>query len=1238
VAPAAVFVSPPATALSPPRVLFMHIRKLELHGFKSFPDRTTFHFGAGISGVVGPNGCGKSNIVDAIKWCLGEQSAKSLRGQAMADIIFAGSTDRKPTNSSEVSVHFAAGDEPFPGEWSQHTELAITRRLFRDGNSVYLINNQKVRLRDIQDLFLDSGVANRLYSFIEQGRIGEIVNAKPEQRRSLIEEAAGISRYKARRTEAEGKLGTTLENSERVGDAVARLGKRMRSLERQVVKAMRYRRLRSYVRQGELHLGLCRYAGLVGDRRALSGKLRAAEAAEAEITLDVQRRETSLKEVRASANALEAQAAVIRDEGAEVEASRREREQARKYHEREHGELVERIGVLGVRGEESARSRDAAAGRLAEAEKERDDVQSRVTAIEAELDEARADVRSAEGTVRERRRRIDQAKAAVLDRAKALARARAEIDAGRLRVGDLDARSNRLEQQRDASEAELNALATAIQVAEAAVSSAETRHEEAAGSLARAQSRRDEIRQTDQAARAAVRTTRSALFDAERAVTRLTTRVESLAAVVEGDEGADGAIKAALAVDGVLGRLGGVLSAPESLDAPLSTALRELLDAVVVRDASTAVAVSEATNGRVDVVVGREGELSGPLAGVGGAPIAVGALASLLEGCQAAASIPDALALWEQSGTPVLVTGDVPAFVDPRGVLRLGPPGGGGAVLLARRRDLIAAREKMAAVEQSCELARGAHEASVAAAQQAEAGLEAAREAAAMAHQTERDAAQSLRDAERELSDGRRRLGAAQGLGARLTQERAEIAQSRVDLGERATSLASQIVRDEAEQDRVEKVLQTEQVALMDEGRALGQVRDGLATRAADAAGLRERLVGLDRTRAEVRSAHQAAASLAESCLAESEAARVRIEELTTLDGQLALELDSLRRKELELSEALAAAREKVQSRRATLGTAEEELSQARASREAATTRRNDLDRAAQQVKQDLSRIREDVQERYKLSIVALLDRVDRMGHVVLAADPGARREDLPEAALPTDRDREITQDVRVTLAMLEDPVVRTHWEAELEEARQALTAVGEVNLVALTEYEEVGVEHAELDQQREDLEASVHTIRQTIARLNRISRERFRDTFERVNEWFEEIYPKLVGGGQARLQLTNEEDMLETGVDIFVEPPGKRLQNLSLLSGGETAMVAIALIFSLFRVKPSPFCLLDEVDAPLDESNGARFNMMLRDMAELSQFILVTHNKKTMECADTLYGVTMPTPGVSRLVSVRLE
>jgi chromosome segregation protein len=309
----------------------MHIRKLELQGFKSFPNRTSFHFGRGVSGVVGPNGCGKSNVVDAVKWCLGEQSAKSLRGRSMDDIIFAGSESRKAMGVAEVSLTFEAGNEPFAGEFARCEEIQITRRLFRDGNSEYLINQNRCRLKDIQDIFRDTGASNRLYSFIEQGRIGEIVKAKPEQRRSLIEEAAGISRYKAKKREAEQRLEGTNRNLERATDLVEDLASRLRSLKRQVTKATRYRQLRTEVRQGEIFLGVARYSGLSGDRKALSESLRAVSTVEQTKRRELERQDQEIGSKRDAVEVLESIVGGLRDELSELEATRREQESARLY-------------------------------------------------------------------------------------------------------------------------------------------------------------------------------------------------------------------------------------------------------------------------------------------------------------------------------------------------------------------------------------------------------------------------------------------------------------------------------------------------------------------------------------------------------------------------------------------------------------------------------------------------------------------------------------------------------------------------------------------------------------------------------------------------------------------------------------------------------------------------------------------------------------------------------------------
>jgi chromosome segregation protein len=417
----------------------------------------------------------------------------------------------------------------------------------------------------------------------------------------------------------------------------------------------------------------------------------------------------------------------------------------------------------------------------------------------------------------------------------------------------------------------------------------------------------------------------------------------------------------------------------------------------------------------------------------------------------------------------------------------------------------------------------------------------------------------------------------------------------------------------------------------MEAREAAQQLRAEVAT---EAATMRARSEGVGRTLAEVQGAADRATAQVQRSGQEIDTARGRVHALVGEDADLAKELDSIAGTQAELRARFETEQGQLKAEREQLRAREEKLRGLRESCITAGENRGAIERTLVEIRSEIGRIREQLDERHALNVAALLDRVERVGHVVLEADAQAKANVVEhgEAQLA------LLEDLRIVRSMLEDEEIVATWLGHLEESRKVLAAIGEVNLVAVEEYQELRERHQVMGAQQDDLETSMRVIRNTIAQLNKTCRERFRDTFDRVNGYFEESYPRLVGGGRAELVLTDEEDLLTTGVEIVVQPPGKKLQVLSLLSGGEMAMVAIALIFSLFRVKPSPFCLLDEVDAPLDEGNGARFNNMLREMSKRSQFIIITHNKKTMECADTLYGVTMPTSGVSRLVSVHLD
>jgi chromosome segregation protein len=439
-----------------------------------------------------------------------------------------------------------------------------------------------------------------------------------------------------------------------------------------------------------------------------------------------------------------------------------------------------------------------------------------------------------------------------------------------------------------------------------------------------------------------------------------------------------------------------------------------------------------------------------------------------------------------------------------------------------------------------------------------------------------------------------------------------------------------------------EERLNVDQSALVEEEATAKDLRQRAVVVKTELAGVEQRLQGLARIVNAAKQTEDSAARQVMTCEKDIAQAKERISDLASDERRLVDNLAEITESQGTLRIKIDALKTQISEARETLRAAEEAVRGLRDERESATAERMELERSLDQIKVEIAQIRAQLDERYQISVTGLLDRLERNGQVMVEVPTEARgvvveTEDAPDEVSESERDDEL-EDLCIKPSMLENVTLIGQWVERLSEAKRRLDRLGEVNLVAVQEYAEVKSRHDTLDAQRADLEESVRGIRNTIAQLNRTCRERFRETFDRVNVLFQDGYPKLVGGGRARLVLTDDEDMLETGVDIEVQPPGKRLQNLSLLSGGEMAMTAIALIFALFQVKPSPFCLLDEVDAPLDEANGARFNNLLREMAKLSQFIVITHNKKTMECVDTLYGVTMPNAGVSQLVSVKLD
>lgn len=1221
----------------------MHIRKLELQGFKSFPNRTSFHFGRGVSGVVGPNGCGKSNVVDAVKWCLGEQSAKSLRGRAMDDIIFAGSESRKAMGVAEVSLTFEAGDEPFAGEFARCEEIQITRRLFRDGNSEYLINQNRCRLRDIQDIFRDTGASNRMYSFIEQGRIGEIVKAKPEQRRSLIEEAAGISRYKAKRREAEQRLDGTNRNLERATDLVEDLASRLRSLKRQVTKATRYRQLRTEVRQGEIFLGVARYSGLSADRKAISERLRAVSNSEQAKRRELERQDQEIGSKRESVELLENVVGGLRDELGELEATRREQESARLYQGRESQQLHERIERLTRAVEQAEAEHASSAERKAEAEAQHAEVAGSAEAVRAAVVAANAADRMAEDAVRLRRKSIDGTKAEVLNHIRSLASDRASKEASRLRRQDLEGRISdldfRMTVARDAIGDHTEELASARALTlttQAALDATQSVAEVASQEL-------ESARAALGIARVQRREAETGLVAAERTLGQARMRFDTIQGLQEAHQGVEEHAKKALSVDGVLGTLADHLDVDASQERLVATALGGELEFVLVPDAATAVKVANRTEGRVSMLlVGDASGSVGALDAIAGDDVGRGALGRVLGGAVEVASLDEALRRFQSDGGAYIVPGNadaLPCVVTPWGEIRIGPAKTNATAVLQRRRELTELQAalpnleaELASANRAVEAATSAQETAAGAQETAQAKLNSARQAVGEAQVAHRAAAAEKSRLEKGNAQREQQLEG-------LQSEHSAVNEMMARLSSQVEGLAVSIDEAQAAQIDGEQRLHADQQALAEEEITAKDARQKAVVSQTELSGIEQRLRGLQAIVGAATSSEASAARQVKATRSDIEAARSRIGTLASDDQRLVGTLAEITEQQSELRGKIEQGKVQIAEARDLLRKSEDSVRGLRDAREAATAERMELERTLDQVKVEIAQIRSQLDERYAVSVTGLLDRLDRNGQLIVEVPeearlvPVANEDEEPGAAAESD-----LEDLCIKPSMLENIKVIEEWVQRLTDAKRKLERLGEVNLVAVQEYAEVKERFDTLEAQRQDLEESVRAIRNTIGQLNRTCRERFRETFDRVNALFQEGYPNLVGGGRARLVLTDEDDMLETGVDIEVQPPGKRLQNLALLSGGEMAMTAIALIFALFQVKPSPFCLLDEVDAPLDEANGARFNNLLREMARLSQFIVITHNKKTMECVDTLYGVTMPSAGVSQLVSVKLD
>jgi chromosome segregation protein len=1201
----------------------LRIKSLQIHGFKSFVDKTVFGFQPGITAVVGPNGCGKSNVVDAMRWCMGEQSPRRLRGKGMEDVIFAGSEVRPAVSMAEVVLTFDNSGGTAPPAFAAWSEIQVARRLYRSGESEYLLNKVPCRLRDVQDFFRDTGIGTKGYTIVEQGQIASIVSAKPDDRRTLIEEAAGIGKYKARRQEAERKLEATEQNLVRVSDVLAEIRRQINTIERQARKAARYKRLREAQRLLELLQAGDDRRDLVAEGEASRRRVGERRAEVTALEMRVAERDVALEERRLALA---------------------ERERALHQGDEALFQLRGQIKDLESRIAWETREREALADAAAERGEERARLAQRLHDDEARLAAARAELQGLESAL--------AAQAAVLAEAEAAARAAAETqrsleverDAGSAALVDLLTRIARgedriaaLEDRREEMHRRLRGADEVLEVqqSEAARAAGEERAlEEGLRNLLAERDRlmgalRDALdaqRRSTEAAREGAERLRASreLRETRRA------RLGSLRELLERREDLGAAARHLLergeAELGIRALVRDVLGVDRELEAAVGAVLSERADALVMETPGGALQaierLREAGAGRGAFVVELPPEASHGIVPLG-EPLLErvrvragfeGVARALLAGVQL---VGDLREVWGVYGA-----GRIPAtFVTPRGDL-LSPDGvvrGGGEAagerVFARTRELRELEAEVARLDDevaACEAGlRGSEAASIRAADELE-NLRNRYHTAALA----------VASREKDLERTRERVKALGQAREDRSAERAALLSEVEDSGLARARLDAELR--ELRRERIER--QRAQDALLlrlgSAGRELVRLEAALAERRVEHGGRAERCAELREAAARAEAAVVEARQWIERREREIAEAHARREVLAASLAQAEASLGERLREEESARASTAEKRTLFEADAEALRAVEAEVRELRGREGALREAQAQAELALREQELRLEHLDAAIRERWNVELATWTPPSPE----ALAASAPAAAEDGEDAEA-------VALAARDVLALS-----RAERGERIEAVRRQLEALGEVNLGAIEEHEELGERFRFLTEQKTDLETSVASLRDAIARINRTSRKRFRETFDAVNERFQQNFPRLFRGGKASLVLTETEDVLEAGVDIAAQPPGKRLQNVNLLSGGEKTLTAIALLISLFQVRPSPFFLLDEVDAALDDANVGRFNEIVREMAKESQFLLITHNKSTIEIADVLYGVTMEEKGVSKLVAVEVH
>ena len=1187
----------------------MYLKRIELSGFKSFCDQTVMEFSPGISVVVGPNGCGKSNVVDAVCWAMGEQGLRPLRARNPVDLIFAGSRDLPAGPSAEVTMVFDNSDGSAPPEYNQFSEIEITRRIHRTGETEFLINKAKCRLKDITEFFLGTGLGKQAYSIIEQGEIDRIIQARPEEVRGLIEEAAGISKYRFRRDEALKKIHATRENLIRIRDILGELRNQLSSLSRQAKKAERYHQYKSELRETEMEIYCHRGTDLKNRIEYISREIENKKAELEEAKRGFAALEVDLEEKRVNQELLNTE---------------HRNEQETKYQMKsnlEHLESEKALLASGLENEKKSiewKKQEVAVlqNHIQELDREIQAKTKQKEELEVELSSIAADLEVKTRQIEARAGEFAKRKNAFASCAEEIKKIEQELARFGEKGRGLVWQEARLKQELEQAQARLSELEPLIQgERQRSFDFNQNLHQLRKGLVELEDKFKDDQTGLEKLRELIAQKVGSAQ-EMKNQYQSMCAKIDSLRDMVEKLEGVERGVKYIMerkrtqpGTNGVCSLVADIVETAPEYEPAVEAILGERIQSVVVDspemglEAVNCLRTESAGRG---TFIPKAPRLLKPMAipdyirNQGARPLSE--LVKVQTGFEAVADyllgqsvlvndLAQAVSLWQMNGfMGAFVTKDG-MILDPHGVLSGGSKEQAG--FLAKKRELkelenesYALRDKLIQAEQELSLLQSQL-------LSREKDFENLRN---RIHNLKLDVLTQEKDLKQTTDELNQKSESQEKLkieAAKLSEQMNQTRRDQTDLERVKTELGAELEHLSKENQTLAAEIESDQ-ALQKKSE---EERAAIIT---EQARLKEKLLALEETRLSLQKALESQTARKNQLVSEQEQGEKAVAEIQSRLSQIEADrlqgievfeaqtkkLADLETKRNQLSETLSLAQSQLKEISALVRLKDEEISHHCLECE---KEKLALENLKQYVSENFSESIENIMETYKERVA------------------------LPEFSITVKEER-------------------------AEELRHLIHRMGEVNPTALEEYKEVEGRFSHLSNQEADLISALDKLEEIIAKINTEYRKQFKDTFEVVNKIFQELFPKLFGGGKAMLTLSDENNLLETGVEIIAQPPGKKFQHISLLSGGEKSLAAISLVFSLYLNHPSPFCLLDEVDAALDEVNVDRFNHLLKEMASKSQILVVTHNKRTMELADLLYGVTMEKPGVSKVVSVKME